>query len=99
MLAVTARFKGKTMAKHFRIKKGEETQIVQSLDGYDGWQVLDECDRVPTDAEEWDENAKRWKVDPAKQKALKRRAIANNPLDILKRIEAIEAHLGINQPE
>lgn len=83
------------MAKHFRITNGKETQVVCSLEGYEDWQLLNKCERLPTECEEWDNISKNWKVCAKQETELKRQVIAKNPKSLLARIEAIEAHLGL----
>lgn len=81
--------------KHFVIQSpdGAEKQVVQSLDGYDGWEVLGEADRGPEDDEEWDPQAKRWLVNYARRAAKTRWAAARDPEKLLVRIEALERRL------
>lgn len=65
------------MSRRYLIEKDGERQNVTSLEGYEGWTVVDDdCDLPPSDHCEYDPTApkgKRWKEDKAKREKHERR--------------------------
>lgn len=77
--------------KKIIITKGEETQIVESLEGYDGWKVVGEHSGDLPEAARWDRTVRKVRECGKTVKAHERRARARNTEHLLDRIEALEA--------
>lgn len=87
------------MSKRYTVEApdGSELHVVASLEGYDDWTVLLEEDGAsPADLGEDDEfdPARGWQKSSAREKARKRRAVANDPEALLARIEQLEQQLA-----
>ncbi len=76
-----------------RSPDGREHVIVKSLDGYDGWQVVNESIREPAHGEELSDDGKAWRRNTAKAARDDLLAIARNPERLADLLESILARL------
>lgn len=71
-----------------------EQCLVESLDGYEGWDVLSEDASPPPSAHcHWDRKKKRWLEDEEAKVRADKRAQVCDPDKLLARIEELEARI------